>query len=151
MAYRTWIGWGLAATVGMVTLTDAALAQTKLSGTVVSVAPDGAAIAFEELGVAGQVIRHMITLAPDARVVHVTREPQHGEFVEQPASAGDLRAGDFVTVTVDGGGLGLPPRAGSPSDTSGMASPSSDVVGRAGRDDPHGAGVARTVEIVRPR
>lgn len=151
MTHHTWIGWGLAATVGIAALTDVALAQTKLSGTIVSVAPDGAAIAFEESGVAGQVIRHMIRLAPDARVVHVTRASENGEFIEQPANALDLRAGDFVTVTVDGGGPGLPPRAANPSDTSGMASPSSEVIGRAGRDDPHVASVARTVEIVRPR
>ena len=142
MAQRTWmIGWA-AAMLGMITVADGTFAETRVSGTIVSVAPDGAAIAFEELGLAGQVVRHMVTLAPDARVVHVTREPQHGEFVEHPADARDLRAGDFVTVTVEGGGPGLPPRTTTTtnvSDASGMASPASDAV------------VARTVEVVRPR
>jgi hypothetical protein len=150
MASFTSIGWCLAATLGMIALTDAAFAQTKVSGTVVSVAPDGEAIAFEELGVAGKVVRHTLALAPDARVVQVTRHAEHGEFVAQPANPRDLRAGDFVTVTVDGGVLDLPPRA-TTTDTSGMASPPLDARGIVGRYDTRGAGIARTVEIVRPR
>lgn len=92
-----------------------AAAQPKVSGTIVRVDRDGRTLTIEELGVAGQPARRVVTLGPGATVVHVERRPLSAEgtpsgawpggFTERPGDVGDLAPGDFVTVVLaDGGG-----------------------------------------------
>jgi hypothetical protein len=94
--------------LGFAVAIDAALAdaQTKRSGTVVAVDVDRRTLTLEELGAAGQVERHVITLDPSVRVVEVERRggpdtegpgAWPGGFREVPARY--LAPGDFVTIT----------------------------------------------------
>jgi hypothetical protein len=95
--------------------------QLRVSGVVTSVAPNGERFTLEEIGADGMLVRRTIALAPDARIVEVTRrddaaagtEPGAwpGGFRETPFAADDLRAGDFVTVVVGGQGARLQARS----------------------------------------
>lgn len=86
-------------------------AQTKRSGTVVAIDVDQRTLTLEEMGVAGQPQRHLVTLDPSVRVVEVLRRGEGGEaegpgawpggFREMPARY--LAPGDFVTITFDDG------------------------------------------------
>jgi hypothetical protein len=87
-------------------------AQSKVSGTVVAVAPDGHSFAIEELGLAGRSVRRTIALRDGARIVEVSREPGDrviagdwpGGFSERPLDTLDLKVGDFVTVSLNRAG-----------------------------------------------
>lgn len=83
-----------------------ALAETKVSGTVVHAEENGRTFVIEELGVAGRPVRRAIDADAGARIVEVTRDggsTQGGEwpggYAERPARG--VRPGDFVTVTLD--------------------------------------------------
>ena len=82
-------------------------AQTKRSGTVVAIDPERRTLTLDELGLAGQPERHLVTLDAGVRVVEVQRrENVHtdapgawpGGFREVPARS--LVPGDFVTITL---------------------------------------------------
>jgi hypothetical protein len=101
-----------------------AAAQVKRSGSVIAVDVESRTLTLEELGVAGQPVRHVVAVPPSVRVVDVERRPDRdiegpgawpGGFLESPAST--LAPGDFVTITFAGN---------------------------------HPGAVARTIEIVRP-
>lgn len=101
------------AVLGAALSLDAAVAdaQTKRSGTVVAIDIDKRALTLEEMGVAGQPQRHLVTLDPSVRVVEVHRRGEAdtegpgawpGGWREMPARY--LAPGDFVTITFDGDG-----------------------------------------------
>lgn len=82
-----------------------AMAETRISGTVIHAEEGGRTFVMEELGVAGRRVRHVIDAAAGARVVEVTRDRGSagggewpGGYAEQPATG--VRPGDFVTVTL---------------------------------------------------
>lgn len=93
-------------------------AQSKRSGTVVAVDVDKRTLTLEEVGLAGQRERHLVTLDSSVRVVEVERrrEPDAegpgawpGGFREIPARY--LAPGDFVTITFDSAAGGSVARA----------------------------------------
>ena len=95
--------------LGAVLSLDAILAdaQTKRSGSVAAVDIDRRTLTLDELGVAGQPERHVITLDPSVRVIQIERRSATdgegpgawpGGFREVPAQY--LVPGDFVTVTL---------------------------------------------------
>jgi hypothetical protein len=96
----------LALTAGLSLAVATADAQTKRSGTVVAIDVDRRTLTLEEIGLAGQPERHLVTLDPSVRVVEVERRGATetegpgawpGGFREVPARY--LAPGDFVTIT----------------------------------------------------
>jgi hypothetical protein len=112
-------------------------AQLRVSGVVTSVASNGESFTLDELGRAAALVRHTILLAPDVRIVEVSRrgdgsgavEPGAwpGGFRETPFAASDVRPGDFVTVVVGGRGTRVQARSVEViRGTDGAASPTTE-------------------------
>jgi hypothetical protein len=83
-------------------------AETKHSGVVVTVSPEARALALEELGEGGAVVRRGVLLGPDTQVIVARRAVEAagwpGSYEGHAVAPGEIRPGDFVTVTLDPAG-----------------------------------------------
>jgi hypothetical protein len=125
----------------LLTAGNVADAQLRVSGVVTSVASNGESFTLDELGAAGMLVRRTILLAPDVRIVEVSRhgdasgaaEPGAwpGGFRETPFEASDVRPGDFVTVVAGGQGTRVQARSVEViRGTDGAASPATEFPSR---------------------
>jgi hypothetical protein len=84
----------------------------KISGTIVSVDPEGKILTVKEIGIAlrkgkNREIQWQIVLGPDTRIALATRATEGGDsdwpgrYLETPITARDLKPGDFATVEAD--------------------------------------------------
>lgn len=86
-------------------------AETRHSGTIVGLSPNGDTVTIEELGPwTGRLQRRerlSVVLEPTTKIELVTRSAQvagngwPGGFKESPLAASKLHTGDFATVTVE--------------------------------------------------
>jgi hypothetical protein len=85
--------------------------ETRHTGKIVAIQPDRQSFTLEEMGPwtgpQHGVIKQVVRLAPDTKVVMVTRaqasegDAWPGGFTQSPIAPSDLRPGDYVTVEGD--------------------------------------------------